>query len=171
MKTLLTGIAVLLFVILCTLPWGGPGGAGAAASIGISIPIAVIFACGFWWPYRLPSWIVFLAGLLGDAVTGGPLGYWALLYLLALAAARAGRDYIGAPRVLPAWATFAATASGLCLVAWAVTSLYRLEIVDWRHFAWQMLILSILFPGFGALLAIVNRWTDGGSSLDGAGSE
>lgn len=161
MTRFLPGLAVLLTTLLCALPWGTPETAGPSASFSVAMPIAVVFALGFWWPDRLPAWITFLAGLLSDAVTGGPLGYWAFLYLLALTAARACHAAIRVPGLLAAWGGFVITAALLSVVAWAVTSLYRLELVAWWPVAWPLLSLIVIFPGVAGVLLGLTRWTEG----------
>ena len=171
MKRLLPGCAVALTTLICALPWGLTSATGAAASLTATIPITVVFACGIWWPERLPSWIAFLCGLLTDAVTGGPLGYWALLYLLALSAARAGNALTGRPGLPIAWLAFFLTALALSLVAWSVMSVYHFEFANWRAIAWPMGILVVGFPVVAAVLIALNRWAEGKRPLRDAASE
>lgn len=171
MKRFLPGGAVLLTTLMCALPWSMTSPASPAASLSATIPIAVVFACGIWWPDRLPSWIAFLAGLLTDAVTGGPLGYWALLYLLALTGARATNPLAEMPGLRIAWLAFAVTSLALSLVAWSVTSVYHLEFANWRPIAWPMGILVVGFPVVAAVLIALNRWAEGKRPLRDAASE
>jgi rod shape-determining protein MreD len=171
MTRFLPGLAVLLMTLLCALPWGMPETTGPSTSFSVAIPIAVVFAFGFWWPDRLPTWIGFLAGLLSDAVTGGPLGYWALLYLLALTVARACHAAIRVPGLPAAWGGFAVTAALLSVVAWTVTSLYRLELVAWWPVSWPFLGLAVSFPCIAALVALLKRWSEGRRPLGNAASE
>ena len=170
MKRLLPGCAVLLTTLLCALPWGMTNAAGPVASLSATLPITVVFACGIWWPDRLPSWIAFLCGLLTDAVTGGPLGYWALLYLLALTAARTANALAEMPGLLIAWLAFAATALALSLVAWLVASMYTLEFANWSPIAWPMGILVVGFPVVAAVLMALSRWAEGKRPLRDAAS-
>ena len=164
-------IAVLLTTLVCAMPWGMADATGPAASLSTAFPIAMVFACGFWWPGRMPSWVAFLAGVVTDAVTGGPLGYWALLYLLALTSARASRATIQVPGMMAAWAAFAITTLILSIVAWSVTSLYRLELVAGLPVAWPLFVLAFVFPAIGGVLVMLTRWLEGSRILGTAPSE
>ena len=170
MKRFLPGGTVLMTTLMCALPWGMTSPAGPAASLSATIPIAVVFACGIWWPDRFPSWIAFLTGLLTDAVTGGPLGFWALLYLLALIAARTANALAEMPGLLIAWLAFAATALALSLVAWLIASMYNLEFANWSHVGWPMGILVVGFPVVAAVLMALSRWAEGKRPLRDAAS-
>lgn len=171
MTRVLASFAVLLMTFVCALPWGLSQVAGPAAVLSAALPIAVVFACGFWWPDRLPSWVAFLAGVFSDAATGGPLGYWALLYLLALTAARTSHAMFQTPGLLAAWLAFALTTGLLSIVAWSVTSLYRLELAAWPPVAWPLLGLAVVFPVIGGVLLALIRWTEGRRSLSQATGE
>ncbi len=171
MRSFLPSCAVLLTTLVCALPWGISDATGPTVSLSAAFPIVVIFACALWWPKRLPSLVTFLAGLLSDAVTGGPLGYWALLYLLALTAAGASHAAIRTPGVLTAWIAFAMTAVLLSVVAWLVSSLYRMEFAAWWPVAWPFAVMALAYPLIAAVLAVLARWMQRRRALGDVTSE
>ena len=72
---------------------------------------------------------------------------------------------------LAAWLAFAMTAVLLSIVAWSVTSLYRLELVAWPPVAWPLLGLAVVFPVIGGVLLALIRWTEGRRPLGQATGE
>ena len=72
--------SVVLLTLIAALPLGVPAGDR------FFLPLLPVVAVHYWtlrhdaW---LPEWVVFLAGLMLDILTHGPLGYWAFIYLLA----------------------------------------------------------------------------------------
>ena len=79
----------------------------------------------------VPSPVMFLAGITLDITSGGPLGYWALIYLFGVLIARQLPDGLMETRV--------GRLGGLLVVVFAlaaaqvgVASLYLLDWVEWR---------------------------------------
>ncbi len=123
--------SIALLTILAALPWGLP------ANDRFFLPLLPVIAIHFWtlrhdaW---VPEWIVFLAGLSLDVLTQGPLGYWALIYLVAHLIATFSVPFAAlgsAPRFLLLGIAIVA----VTIVSWAVSSLYFFEIADWRPYA------------------------------------
>ena len=104
----------------------------------------------------VPSPVVFLAGLTLDITSGGPLGYWALIFLFGVLIARQLPDGLMATRV--------GRLVGLLLVAVAlaaaqvgVASLYLLDWVEWRSVLAATLIA-------GAIPLVIDlMWREHGS--------
>ncbi len=151
--------SVLFLTLIAALPWGLP------AEDRFFLPLMPVIAIHYWtlrhdaW---LPEWVVFLAGLTLDVLTNGPLGYWALIYLLiqliATLSAPLAKNGSIARLALLALAVVAVTA-----VAWAVASLYFLELVDWAPYA-----LGAGFALVGALFLLpVLRMLDAGAERRG----
>ena len=75
-------ISIAVLTLLAALPWGLP------TEDRFFLPLLPVVAIHYWAlrrPEVLPEWFVFLAGLLLDVFTHGPLGYWPLVYLVAYA--------------------------------------------------------------------------------------
>ena len=78
-------LAVLLLVLVATVPWGGPDWLEMALAL---LPMGAIYFWSLRRPQLMPALLVFLCGLTLDVLTYGPLGIWSCS---ALAAALAGR--------------------------------------------------------------------------------
>lgn len=123
--------SVAVLTVLAALPWGLP------TEERFFLPLLPIVAIHYWALRRhqaLPEWAVFLAGLLLDIFTHGPLGYWPLVYLaaymLGVLQETAGRKSKILRLVL-----FAGSIVLIAALGWAVASIYFFEIVDWRPYA------------------------------------
>ena len=97
------------------------------------LPPMLTYALIHYWtvktPRDMPVLFVFIVGLATDIIKGGPLGYWALLYLSGvltalILAARFGSATAGL--------TVSMLASGvtIAVTGWVVASLYYFRIVD-----------------------------------------
>jgi rod shape-determining protein MreD len=172
LSRLLPSGLILLTTLAGALPWGTlAGGNEPNTSSGVMLPLAIIFACGLWQTANTPAWVAFAAGLLADALTAGPLGYWPLLYLLGLGMARSAAQRMIHPRLLMGTLTFAGAALLLGFAAWAVSSLYQLHVIGWRMLAWPVGMTIAAFPILAGLLMALTRWADGDRPLRGAASE
>lgn len=126
LSRLLPGVVVMLAVFVAALPWGLP------APIALVLPLLPYVAIHILVERRgaaIPDWLVFLAGLAMDVLGQGPLGYWALVYLVGFIAVRAAstdRETTSAGSI----ALFALTQIALVLVQWLVTSIYRLRAAE-----------------------------------------
>lgn len=123
--------SVAVLTVLAALPWGLPTGDR------FFLPMLPVVAIHYWALRRhqaLPEWSVFLAGLLLDVFTHGPLGYWPLIYLsaytLGVLEETAGRKSQVLRLVL-----FSASLALVATLGWAVASLFFFEVADWRPYA------------------------------------
>ena len=169
---LLPAVTILTTTLTGALPWGAlTGGAEPHASAGVMLPLAIIFACGLWQTAHTPAWVVFAAGLLADALTAGPLGYWPLLYLLGLGLARSVARHTPAPHLAAGTLTFAGAALLLGSAAWAISSLYQLHLIGWRMLAWPVGMTIAAFPVLAALMMALTHWAEADRQLRGTASE
>ena len=123
--------SIALLTLVAVFPWGLP------TEDRFFLPMLPLVAIHYWslrQPENVPEWGVFLAGLSLDILTHGPLGYWALIYLLAFSLGFLSKPY-GQRGQFVRVALFALALAIVALVAWAVASLYILEVADWRPFA------------------------------------
>ena len=120
----ITTVAVLTLVAI--MPWGLP------AEDRFVLPLFPVVAIYYWTLDReswLPEWAVFLAGLLLDVLTQGPLGYWALIYLVAYVVAvlaSGARVETTTARL----ALFAGAVIAVAAFAWLAASAYFLDLLD-----------------------------------------
>ncbi len=149
---LMPGFTVCILAVLAVLPWGLP------ADARFVLPFLPAIAIHIWssrHPDRLPAWIPFVAGLLVDVLTNGPLGYWPLIYLGAMLLGIDAQRLPGTGAAARGAFSLAAL-SGLVVAGWGVASLYDLEFADWRPFAWALWVGALSYP----LLAILLRSLD-----------
>jgi len=129
--------------VLAALPWGLP------TEDRFFLPMLPVVAIHYWALRRhqaLPEWSVFLAGLLLDVFTHGPLGYWPLIYLSAYTLGVV-EETAGRKSQLLRLGLFAASLALVAALGWAIASIFFLEVADWRPYARG--------AGLAALAAIV----------------
>jgi cell shape-determining protein MreD len=155
-----TRLAALAGLVLATLPalavWPlGPTGAGAVsllpvvilhhvATRGSGAPIGPITA--------------FAVGLVLDATTGGPFGYWALVYTVAAAVA----DVLGRVRtgLVGSLGTLAVVLAVVVAVQAVLTAAHALALVDVRPLALSAALALIAGAPLSGALHLWTRPTD-----------
>lgn len=140
---ILPSVVLLLAALACLLNWGLASDGAASLPL---VPLAAVFAWGLRRPQQMPAWLVFLVGLLADALTGGPLGYWSLIYLIALASARRAALEWPSSGTLLAWLLFAGTLAASIAVAWAVASIYDGNWSEWHGQGLPAAVALAIYP-------------------------
>lgn len=147
-ERLVPAVTIFLATVLVALPWG------MAATNRFFLPLLPLIVIHYWTmrrPDRVSEWWAFVAGLCLDILTHGPIGFWALMYLLAYACAQMTRDMAGdgqlAKFVLASITVFALTA-----FAWAASSLYYFELADWRPYLTAAVAAALIYPAVGIVL-------------------
>jgi rod shape-determining protein MreD len=165
----LASVAVL--TLAAALPIGWP------TEIHSYMPLLPYTAIHFWAvrrPAQMPEWGVFLAGLTTDVLahgSHGPLGFWALMFLIGVVAVDATRDMPdwGA---LGRWGQFCGTLLVLGVSQWLVASIYEVKLQDWRPLLLAITIAALSYPVIGFALRPLHRlWgraETGGLSRSGA---
>ena len=115
---------LLLLPALAAYPWQLPIGTSLALPF---LTLLVILFCALRYPGILVSPVVFVSGMLCDLFTRSPLGYWVLLFLLALACARATTLIVESHGRFAGWLCFFITLAFTPFAALAVASLYQFE--------------------------------------------
>lgn len=135
MAAIVPGVTATVIALVAAMPWGLPDFAAFA------LPLVTLSVISFWsarQPRLMPPALVFALGVVTDLVTAGPIGYWALLFLLAHFLATLGPEVDSERgRWLLAWAYFAVTLPVVVVAGWLIASLYYLQTV-----AWQPLLLG-----------------------------
>ena len=124
----LPSLVIALVLALASAPWGAPDDARFVMPLLPYMAAHVFLARGVG---VVPSPVLFVAGLVMDLTTHGPLGFWPIVYL---SVALFTRQLPGAimQTVMGQLGALAATVLVLCVVQVAVASLYKFEWVDWR---------------------------------------
>ena len=136
-------LSIAVLTLIAVLPWGLP------SESRFFLPLMPIIAIHYWGlrrPESVPEWPVFMAGLTLDVLTQGPLGYWALIYLLGYFLGALCEPY-GRHSQRMRVALFAAALVGVTVAAWLLSSAYFMELADWRPYA--------AGAGYAAIAAII----------------
>ena len=143
MNPYLPALSVLLAVLATAVPWGLPADA-------TFIPPMVVMTMVFCWralpDTTFPVYLALLLGLLTDILSGGPLGFWALMALIAANAgghAPSPGDSQDRNRL---WLVWAGVAASVGVLSWLLGSLYILRVIDAWPIAFGAAVSILLFP-------------------------
>ena len=142
-KGIVSSLVLLLAVVVAAVPWALPVAAGFVLPLQL---IIFVFALSLLRSHVLPTLSVFAAGLLMDVLTAGPLGYWAIIFLITHTLARVLTRRTTPMGFAMLWATFAATAAIASITGWALASLYFVRLIDWEPMLIGAMAAVVLFP-------------------------
>lgn len=157
----LAAVSVLAATVLAALPWGLP------AELRLVPPLIPFLVIHFWVMRSVDlvsELLVFAAGLALDIVTGGPAGYWALIYLVGYALTLAMSELPLTAGPLMRWLALGVTLAALSLVEVLLAAVYFNAAADWSPPLFAALVATVLYPIVAALLWLV-------AGPDGAASE
>lgn len=153
----LPALSVLVMAVLAVLPWGGDDTIRFAIAM---LPMTAIQYWGARRPQLLPVTLVFTAGLLLDVMSHGPLGFWALLALFALALGRLESAVSNRSTAIGRAAAYVCAMMLLATAAWAVASVYFNHAVEWRTMASGAALTVLLYPLLALTLMPIDRHWD-----------
>ena len=143
MKAALPALSVLFAVLATVVPWGLP------ADATFILPLVVVMMVFCWSALRgtvLPPYLAMLLGLLTDVMSGGPLGFWALMTLIAATAGARAPSLTDGQDLNRLWLVWGAVAGVVACFGWLLASLYFLRWIDWWPIAFGALASIALFP-------------------------
>jgi rod shape-determining protein MreD len=143
MSTILPALSVLLTVLATAVPWGLPADATFILPL---VLVAMVFCWRALPGVVLSPLVAMLLGLLADLTSGGPLGFWALMTLIAASAGRGAKPLVEDRNFTGLWLVWALLAAGLACLGWLLASLYFLRWVDWWPIGFGALASVVLFP-------------------------
>lgn len=142
-RKLLPALTILLGVLVTAVPWGLP-------AMATFIPPLVVVMMVFCWRATpdavLPPVAAMALGLLTDATTGGPFGFWAVMCLFASSIGFRMRPTEVGQGVGRLWLAWIPTAAVLAALGWLLASLYFFRWVDWQPIAFGAAASVALFP-------------------------
>jgi hypothetical protein len=114
------------------------------------LPIAPLWAAYGWAAdgedgWRAPTALAAL-GLLQDQLSGGPLGFYMVIFLAAYLIGRFAANAMRTANLLSPWMGFAATAAGTCVVAVLVAQSVLGAGAGIGSFALAAVVTTALFP-------------------------
>lgn len=142
-RGIVPSFVLFVAVVVAAVPWALPS---KAIFILPLLLIILVFVLTMRRQQELPILSVFAAGLLMDILTAGPLGYWAIIFLLThtLAALYARRD--AEPGFGMLWLVFALVTVVTSSSGWALASLYFVRVIDWQPMLIGGAVSVALFP-------------------------
>ncbi len=122
--SLVPAFSVLVGILLTQLPFGANG-----LIVTPAFPLIPVF---FWATYRpqlLPIPVVFVFGLVQDLLSSGPLGLWAIVFLITYAITLWQSEQIANQRFRIQWLGFAAACSVGLVAGWFFASVYASQFL------------------------------------------
>jgi rod shape-determining protein MreD len=166
MNAMLPALSVLFAVFATAVPWGLPG------DVTFILPLVMVMMVFCWRTLPgmvLPPYLAMLFGLLADVTSGGPLGFWALMNLIAATAGGLAPSPNDAQDRNRLWFMWGMVAALIACLGWLLASLYFLRWIDWWPIAFGALASVALFPVVlrGVLWIASGRLKSGGGMLYG----
>lgn len=148
LRSIIAPALFLALAIVAAVPWGLPA---PWQLLPYAFPAAVLLAINLQGEVHVPAVVTFAGGIGLDALGEGPLGYWALVYLVtyALTACAVVVRGVGAVQRW-ALAIFVLAATGCA--AYAIAALYGASLPDEAPFLRAFLVVAVLHPMLVLLL-------------------
>ncbi len=160
------GLAVwaAVSIILSLMIYASPGRLAQGGSLMPMLPLITIFIWSSIRPRFMPPFVIFIVGLMQDLITGGPMGVWALAYVVALMIMRV-REEDGAKREIgPIWFRFVGVVAIATFIAWCAGSLATGGPAAIRPMLVEAAATVLMFPLIG-LLTIRKRSSRSGFGI------
>ncbi len=142
MNAIVPALSILLAVLSTSLPLGLP------ADATFILPFLMVTMVFIWRALRaeMPAYAAMLFGLLTDITTGGPLGYWGLMALLAASAGGLARPFALPGNFYRLWLAWLPCIALLATFGWLLASLYFFRWIDRWPFIIGASASFVLFP-------------------------
>ncbi len=143
MSGALPALSILFAVLATAVPWGLPPDAT------FILPLIVVMMVFCW--RTIPDAVLhpataMLLGLLTDVMSGGPLGFFGLLALIAAIVGERVRGLGEGRRVRPLWLFWMAFVAALALFGWLLASLFYVRWIDPKPIVFGAFASILLFP-------------------------
>lgn len=142
----------LLATLIAAMPWGLPPEFRLLPPL---LPFLVIH----YWTMRdlalIPELLVFASGLALDIVSGGPMGYWALIYLTGYALTLAVLSTPLAAHALARWLLLGLVLAVLSAVEVMLAAVYFNAEADWSPPLFAALVATLFYPLVAAPLRAI----------------
>ena len=144
-------LSLVLVTIVAALPWG------LSPQLRFILPQIPFVAIHIWMMREegaIAVWLILICGLSIDVVSGGPLGYWSLTYLVGYVLAAFSWPLTARDSWLGRWGHFTISAVLLAAFEWALAALYYLEFSSVAPFALAAGVAIALYPIASSLLRL-----------------
>jgi len=119
-----------------------------------------LIAAFFWAVYApnlFPPAAIFALGLVQDFASGGPVGFWALIYLAAYGFTLSQRVFFIGRSLIGVWLGFAAVATIAGMAIWLLASTVYNRWVPPAEIFLQVAVTTLAFPLVGPLFLVLRR--------------
>jgi rod shape-determining protein MreD len=119
-----------------------------------------LIAAFFWAVYApnlFPPAAIFSLGLVQDFASGGPIGFWALIYLAVYGFTLSQRVFFIGRSVIGVWLGFAAVATIAGIAIWLLASTVYNRWVPPIEIFLQVAVTTAVFPLIGPLFLALRR--------------
>lgn len=146
-------VALIAFVILTVVPLRLPEFAAWAPNW----PVMVLFYFAVKRPDAMAPWMAFVAGLIGDILSGGQLAVTALGFLLAREAAAALAGVLYGRNFLFHWLGFAAVTAGAQIIGVVFSALLTGNMIAPGTTLYQIATTVMVYPAMALALNLLAR--------------
>ena len=139
---LLPVLSLSVLLLVAVLPWG------LSHDWRFVLPMLPYAAIHYWTLNErgaMPSVLVFVAGVVIDLVTDGPLGFWSMVYLTGHMCAHWLSGPLAGNAVLR-WIGFLVVLCLLAAVQWVATSIYFVRWQPWEPFLIASATTALFYP-------------------------
>ena len=146
-------VVALLCVVLTMVPFGFWPGVVVAPSF-------ALMAVYYWSLYRpdlMPPIAIFLVGLYQDLLSGGPLGLWALIYLMVYGIIVSQRLFFIGKAFFAIWFGLGVVVALTSMIMWGICSLYYGTVLSPLPIIGQAILTFAIYPVFGRAFGFVQR--------------
>lgn len=122
------------------------------------VPLFSLMAVYHWAVFRpdlMPASAVLVIGILADALSGAPVGVYAIVFLAVYGAVVSQRRFLAGKTFAIVWLGFALIAAGASTLAWLFVSMLEASLVAPRAALFQYMLTLGTFPLVAWLLL---RW-------------
>ncbi len=154
MNAILPAASIVVAILATAVPWGLPSDATFVLPL---VVVMMVFGCRAIDGAHLPPVAAMLLGLLTDVTTGGPLGFWALIALMASSAAKRTPPLTDRWGYGVLWLVWIPLVSALASFGWLLASFYFFRWVDWHPIGQGAAVSVVLFPAVLSLLLTIKR--------------
>lgn len=160
LSTLVWAVLPFLLSLLCVMLYVAPLRLG---NFTIPMPLFPFMAIYFWSmtrPEYMPYIAVFLIGLFQDLLTGGPVGLWALTYLLSVVFLSTQVEIIAGRGRSVMWAGFVLAILMVTILVWIFARIALGPNPAGGHLVTEMVLSVLAYPLVGRFFMMVQRATN-----------
>ncbi len=122
-----------------------------------NIALAAVFFWAMNGPTFMPPWAVFLTGLVQDLLSGTPLGFWVVLYLIAHGFTLTQRVFFRGRTGIGAWLGFALVTALVACTSWLMGMMMLERWLDPMPLLLEAVVTLGFYPLFARVFMLLRR--------------